>query len=106
MSSEGFYNRVYALIARIPEGQVTTYGDLARMLGRPRNARLVGWAMRRCPEGVPWYRVVNSQGRLSVRARYPDGKLMQQALLEEEGVVFDAEGRIDLEKYAWAGDDS
>ena len=102
MSSD-FYERVYRIVAAIPAGKVVTYGDIARMLGRPRGGRLVGWAMRHCPEGLPWYRVVNAQGRLSVTARYPDGRLMQQALLEEEGVVFDAEGRLDVVRYAWTG---
>ncbi|MDI7276795.1 MAG: MGMT family protein [Anaerolineae bacterium] len=102
MSSD-LYERVYRIVATIPAGRVLTYGDIARMLGRPRGGRLVGWAMRHCPEGLPWYRVVNAQGRLSVTARYPDGRLMQQALLEEEGVVFDAEGRLDVGRYAWTG---
>ncbi len=104
MRKGDFFEQVYAVIARIPTGRVTTYGDIARMCGRPTGARVVGWAMRYCPEGLPWYRVVNAQGRLSVSARYPDGKLMQRALLEEEGVVFDDQGRLDLDVYAWTGE--
>ncbi len=103
--SDDFYQRVYQIVARVPAGTVITYGDIARLLGRPNGARAVGWAMRHCPEGLPWHRVVNAQGRLSVAARYPDGKLMQQALLEEEGVAFDAEGHLDVAKYAWTGVD-
>jgi len=105
--SDDFFQRVYQLIARVPPGRVVTYGEIARMLGQPSGARAVGWAMRHCGEGLPWHRVVNAQGRLRVTARYPDGKLMQQALLEEEGIVFDAPGRLDVEKYAWtaAGDE-
>lgn len=99
----GFSQQIYDLVARVPPGKVITYGEIARMLGQPNGAREVGWAMRYCPEGVPWYRVVNAQGRLSVGARLPDGRLMQQALLEEEGVVFDATGRLDLDRYEWTG---
>ncbi len=102
--NDDFYRRVYALVARIPPGRVTTYGEIARMLGRPRGSRAVGWAMRYCPDGLPWYRVVNAQGRPSVTARYPDGKPMQQTLLEEEGVVFDPSGALDLAQYGWEGE--
>ncbi len=101
--SDDFFQRVYRLVAQVPPGRVITYGDIARLLGRPGASRTVGWAMRQCPEGYPWYRVVNARGLPSVTARYPDGKLMQQALLEEEGVAFDAEGRLDLKRYAWTG---
>ncbi|MGQ9683213.1 MAG: MGMT family protein [Anaerolineae bacterium] len=98
-----FYEQVFQLVAQIPRGRVMTYGQIARALGRPNGARAVGWAMRRCPEGAPWHRVVNARGEFSVMARYPNGQLMQQALLEAEGVVFASEGHIDLEQYAWAG---
>lgn len=104
MKEESFYDQVFAMVARIPAGRVMTYGDIASMCGRPSGARAVGWAMRHCPEGLPWYRVVNAQGQSSVTARYPDGTLMQRALLEEEGVVFDEQGRLDLDVYAWAGE--
>jgi methylated-DNA-protein-cysteine methyltransferase-like protein len=100
----GFFLQIYQMVARVPPGRVVTYGDLARMLGRPSAAQAVGWAMRHCPDGLPWHRLVNGQGGLSVTATYPDGKLMQRALLEEEGVVFDSRGRVDLERYAWTGE--
>jgi methylated-DNA-protein-cysteine methyltransferase-like protein len=103
--NDDFFRRVYRLVARIPRGKVVTYGEIGRMLGRPSGARAVGWAMRQCPEGLPWYRVVNAKGQVSVGARYPDGKLVQQALLEEEGVTFDAAGRLDLDKHAWTAVD-
>jgi methylated-DNA-protein-cysteine methyltransferase-like protein len=101
--SERFADRVYTIVAAIPPGRVLTYGDIACMLGRPRGGRLVGRAMRYCPEGLPWHRVVNGRGGLSVRARYPDGHLVQRVLLEEEGVTFDSEDRLDLAIYAWTG---
>lgn len=101
--SDPFFARVYALLARVPRGKVVTYGEVARMLGRPSGARAVGWAMRFCPEGYAWHRVLNAQGRPSTTERLPDGKLLQQALLEEEGVVFDETGRVDLNVYGWRG---
>ncbi len=101
--SEELFRRVYDLVAAIPRGRVLTYGDIALRLGRPHGGRTVGWAMRHCPEDLPWYRVVNSRGELSVAARLPDGRLMQRALLEEEGIEFDPSGRLDLARYAWRG---
>lgn len=93
------FERIYALVARIPYGQVATYGQIARHLGMPQSARLVGWAMHTCPPGLPWHRVVNREGKVSPRS---DGsEALQRALLEEEGIVFDAQGRIDLKRYGW-----
>jgi len=103
MYDEPFFAQVYALVAAIPPGRVMTYGDIALCLGRPGGGRTVGWAMRHCPDGLPWHRVVNSRGALSTGARLPDGKLVQQALLEEEGVAFDHAGRLDLARYGWEG---
>ncbi len=101
--NEDFFQRVYRLVASIPPGRVMTYGDIALHLGRPHGGRTVGWAMRHCPAGLPWQRVVNSRGICSVGERLPDGRLLQQALLEEEGVVFDSSGRLDLARYGWPG---
>ena len=94
-----FHQRVYALIARIPPGKVITYGEIAACLGSPGGGRTVGWAMRQCPEGLPWYRVLNAQGRPALRPG--SGAELQRALLEAEGVVFDAHGRVDLARYGW-----
>ncbi len=97
---ENQFEQVYALVREIPRGQVATYGQIARWLGWPRGARTVGWALRALhTDEVPWYRVVNAQGRVSLQG---DGGL-QQALLEAEGVVFDAGGQIDLNVYGWSG---
>jgi methylated-DNA-protein-cysteine methyltransferase-like protein len=95
------YSRIYAVVGRIPHGRVTTYGQIARHLGMPRGARTVGWAMRRCPSGLPWHRVVNGRGQISERGA-PSGKPLQQTLLEEEGIVF-LNGRLDLKVYGWDG---
>ncbi|MEE9617532.1 MAG: MGMT family protein, partial [Anaerolineae bacterium] len=67
----GFFERVYRLVRQVPPGKVTSYGALARMLGRPRAARTIGWALHSLPEGsdVPWHRVINSQGCISISRR-------------------------------------
>jgi len=100
--NDDFFRRVYSLVAAIPPGRVMTYGDIALCLGRPGAGRTVGWAMRHCPAGLPWQRVVNSRGACSVGERLPDGRLLQQSLLEEEGIVFDRAGRLDLACYGWS----
>jgi len=96
------FPRVYALLAQVPPGRVVTYGQLARALGLPNGARTVGWAMRQCPDGLPWHRVVNSQGYVSHRGR-GDSEALQRSLLEEEGVALSVRGRIDLACYGWRG---
>ena len=98
--SDSFYQRVYELVARVPFGKVVTYGQIARHLGMPQGARAVGWAMRQCPEGLPWHRVVNAQGGLS-KGEHADYIPLQRALLEEEGVAFDLQGHINLQVYGW-----
>jgi methylated-DNA-protein-cysteine methyltransferase-like protein len=97
--------RFYDIIRAIPYGRVATYGDVARMAGNPRAARDVGWALSALPKGsdVPWWRVVNRQGGLSCRS---NGTVLQAELLTEEGIVFDAEGRLDLAAYRWDAEES
>jgi len=80
-----FEAAVYRLVRRIPPARVLSYGQVAVRLGRPRSARAVGRAMRDCPEGVPWHRVVNAQGGISPRRRV-SGMLTQRIRLEQEGV--------------------
>jgi methylated-DNA-protein-cysteine methyltransferase-like protein len=96
------FARVYAVVEQIPYGRVVTYGQIARHLGMPSGARTVGWALRACPEGLPWHRVVNAQGGISARGR-DVGTSVQRALLEEEGVLLGAHDRIDLSVYGWDG---
>jgi methylated-DNA-protein-cysteine methyltransferase-like protein len=104
MVEKGFYQQVYDLVKRVPEGRVVTYGQIAAALGNVRRARLVGYAMRACPDEVPWHRVVNSQGRLSTRPPTGHGSFNpQRALLEDEGVQFAPDGQIDLRIYGWSG---
>ena len=99
-----FFQRVYRVVRRIPAGKVATYGQIATLLGHPRAARTVGWAMHALPEcsDVPWHRVINAQGRVSTSCQEHDMDLQRQRL-EAEGVVFDAEDRVDLAVYGWEG---
>jgi methylated-DNA-protein-cysteine methyltransferase-like protein len=95
-----FADEVYDLVRSVPEGRVTTYGTLARLLGRPRSARMVGWAMHHCPDDVPAHRVVNHSGTLSGGWAFGHPSV-QRALLEDEGVAFVAEERCDLRRHGW-----
>jgi len=98
--------KIYAVIRRIPEGRVATYGQVATLAGLPRRARLVGAALRNTPEdvSVPWQRVINAGGRVSPRSGLGMEEGYQRHLLEEEGVRFDERGRIDLERFGWDPD--
>ncbi len=95
-----FYEAVYRVVRRIPKGRVMTYGQIAAILGAPRAARAVGYAMRACPEGLPWQRVINSKGQISARSQV-ERPIMQKLLLETEGVHFDVTGTCDLDKLRW-----
>jgi methylated-DNA-protein-cysteine methyltransferase-like protein len=99
-SESGYFAQVYALVRQVPPGRVVTYGQIAAALGDPRRARVVGWAMRACPKDVPWHRVVNARGELSLGPAH-GGVNLQRALLEDEGIHFDARARIDLQACSW-----
>lgn len=101
-----FRQRVYATVRRIPTGRVTTYGRIARSLGAPRSARLVGWAMRTVPEDLdlPAHRVVNRDGLLSGGWAFGHPDIMRGMLLEE-GVPFSAEHVVDLSQCVWDPDE-
>ena len=101
-----FYEEVYRAARMIPRGRVTTYGAIAAMLGRPMDARAVRYALRARADGtdVPWHRIINAQGRISLKARHPHETDLQQQLLEREGIAFDAEGRVDLRAFGWIGE--
>ena len=97
------YRKIYAVVRRIPRGRVSTYGDVARLASLPGRARQVGYALfalRDGDESVPWQRVVNSRGEVSLRAE-PGMEAVQRKILESEGVEFDERGRIDLDRYRW-----
>jgi methylated-DNA-protein-cysteine methyltransferase-like protein len=101
-----FYTHVYRLVAQVPKGKVVTYGQVAALVGAPRAARAVGMALRYLPrelsQKVPWQRVINSSGGISIRGdviRVEE----QRWLLENEGVKFDRSGKVDLKKHCWQG---
>jgi methylated-DNA-protein-cysteine methyltransferase-like protein len=97
------YERIYAVIRRIPKGRVATYGQIADLAGFPGHARQVGYALYALhePSTVPWHRVVNAQGRLSLGRVIPEGDVEQRIRLEIEGVEFDAEGKVALGRFQW-----
>jgi methylated-DNA-protein-cysteine methyltransferase-like protein len=96
-----FHHAVYRVVRRIPRGQVATYGQVAAILGVPRAARAVGGAMRSCPPNLPWHRVVNARGAISLRANI-GGMVTQRILLEHEGVPV-RRGAVSLARYRWPG---
>lgn len=96
-----YYDKVYALVRRIPRGRVCTYGQLALMTGSPRASRAVGYAMAACRDSaVPCHRVMGKDGVLRERAFGPG---VQRALLEAEGIPFTSDGRVDLSRCRWDG---
>jgi len=101
------YERIYAMVRRVPFGKVTTYGRIAELVGGC-TARMVGYAMaalKRCTApDVPWQRVINAKGKISVHGD-GIGNAMQRAILEEEGVEFDANERVDFNRFGWSGPD-
>ena len=101
-SDENFFKRVYEIVAQIPEGKVTTYGQIAAMLGDPKAAQKVGWAMASTPADlqIPCHRVVNKSGALAPNYAF-GGANVQRAMLEKEGVTFKADGCIDMQKHVW-----
>lgn len=99
MEQSTFFRRVYDIVRQIPEGHCVSYGQIAWMLGAPRAARQVGWAMRRCPDDLPWQRVVKADGSIA-GGGYAE---IRQALLEAEGVPFLPDGRVDLAACGWQG---
>ena len=92
--------RVFALVRACPVGNVTTYGWLAKAVGYPRGARMIGWIMNETPEGVPAQRVINSKGELSGSWAFGQRGRMRK-LLEAEGIAFSQDERVDLKRYGW-----
>jgi methylated-DNA-protein-cysteine methyltransferase-like protein len=102
MPVSGTYARIYAVVKRIPRGRVATYGQVAALAGMPRQARLIGYALSALPagSGVPWHRVVNARGQVSVRGGALGFEEVQAQLLTREGVRF-ADGTLALDRYQW-----
>ena len=95
-------HRIWQVVATVPAGRVSTYGDIARLAGLPGAARRVGKALRDLPEEtrIPWHRIINAQGRISPRGG-SDGQYTQRERLEAEGVSFGGNNRVDLARYRW-----
>ena len=96
--------RFYAVVGQVPAGCVATYGQIALLAGFPGNARQVGYALAALPEesGVPWQRVINAEGRISIRHLCRAAE-EQRILLEAEGIEFDSRGFIDWQRFGWEG---
>ena len=100
LEQSDYRDRVYQIVRRIPRGRVMTYGQIAELLGEGYTPRTVGFVMHASPSGTPWHRVLNAQGACSTgRVVLPQDK--QQRLLELEKVVFDKNGRCDLQTFLW-----
>ena len=100
----GRWQRVYSVVALVPPRRVATYGQIAVLAGLGRGARQVGYALHALPPGtaVPWQRVINSRGEISLR-RAGGHEATQRIRLEQEGVRFDSRGRVDLDEFGWDG---
>jgi methylated-DNA-protein-cysteine methyltransferase related protein len=103
MRGSTLYPSIFEAVRAIPRGKVATYGQIAAMAGIPGHARLVGYALHTLEEGtdVPWHRVINARGRISLHAQF--GGLLQRELLEAEGVVFGPDDTVSFRKYRWQG---
>lgn len=98
-----FNELIYELVRHIPPGKVLNYGRVAALLGVPNGARAVGWALHNLlgdEQSVPWHRVVNARGCVSIKGS-PEGAAEQRARLEGEGIVFDENGYLDMQKHLW-----
>ncbi len=102
----GFFEQVYRVVALIPAGKVATYGQIACLLGRPRGARVVGWALRAAPRNrdLPCHRVISKDGSLAPGDIF-GGKDIQRARMEKEGVTFDKNGLVNIKKHLWDGEE-
>lgn len=93
--------RIYEVVQQVPPGRVSTYGDIATVVGGGIDAWTIGQALNQVPkqdeQAVPWQRIVNAQGGISTKG------LLQRATLEAEGITFDERDRIDLRRFRWAG---
>lgn len=102
-----FDQHVYAVVALIPEGQLATYGQIAELIGAWGCARQVGWALRRLPlpNALPWHRVVNARGCISLSLSREGSDWIQAELLQAEGIPVDPQGRLPLAAHRWRGPD-
>ena len=104
--SSDTYKRIYKVVKRIPKGRVATYGQIA-VIAQASGPRQIGYALNALPakSGVPWHRVINSQGRVSSRSDY-GWENVQRSMLQAEGVEFDERDRVELKRFQWAPRDA
>jgi methylated-DNA-protein-cysteine methyltransferase-like protein len=97
------YQKIYDVVARIPSGKVATYGQIAELAGLRGHARLVGYALHNLPHNsaLPWHRVINGLGKISYAITSEPFDSLQRKLLEAEGVIFNDEGKTDLNRFRW-----
>ncbi len=102
----GFDQRVMEVVAQIPPGQLATYGQIAELIGAWGAARQVGWALRRLPlpSPIPWHRVVNARGCVSLSPAREGSDWIQAELLRNEGIAVDERGRLSLARHRWRPD--
>ena len=95
-----------SVVRHIPYGQVATYGQVAELAGLIGKPRVVGYALYRVTDGdeIPWHRVVNAKGEVSHSVHRNGNDYLQQSLLADEGIEFNAKGKLDLTKYRWVAD--
>ena len=102
MDRKNLYQAIYRIVKQIPVGCVATYGQIADRAGYPGYARQVGYALHVTPENleIPWHRVINAKGEISLRKTGPFGNI-HKILLEAEGIQFDINGKVPLDEFMW-----
>lgn len=100
------YQEIYRAVGLVPRGTVASYGQIARLIGKPRHARHVGFALAATPDSVkvPWHRIVSAKGEIRIQAKQGYDEY-QRLLLEDEGVEFCVGGKIDMARFQWQGDE-
>ena len=103
MGKNLFSQKVYLKVSEIPHGKIATYGQIADLIYAYGNARQVGWALRRLklPSTIPWHRVINSKGEISMSLSRKGTDWIQKELLIKEGIKFNSKMKIDIKKYLW-----
>ena len=103
MEKNKSYQKVYLTVSQIPDGKVATYGQIADLIYDYGRARQVGWALRRLklPSNIPWHRVINSKGCITMKVSRNGTDWMQRELLVNEGIKFNSKIKIDIKKYLW-----
>lgn len=101
-----YQKSIITVIRAIPRGKVMSYGQVAAYIGRPKEAREVGWTLQKIDADFPWWRVLNNAGQISIKDNPTADAAMQKQLLEEDGVVIDNDFKLDIDKYRYYADES